>query len=819
MARLTALLIVLLLVAPAFAQRAGFPVTGGEHEGFTRLVIHAPPGTSWRFEGAEALYRLTMPGAVFDLGRVYDRIRRDRIAAVTADREVLTLSLACRCLPRAWEERPGLIVIDVAESEPEAEPESGAAAPPSPGFAPPSPATVAEAARQAGIVLAREHDGARARPPSEPVPPQPPDPALLARELGLPIARALSQGLLDPPDGLDSGGGLLLDEDPAPTALPENMRIATVLDRPDPDAPPVPARSDTCLGTETLAFFVDAGDMPFATTFAALSRGLYGEFDQPDPDARRALIDLYLLSGFGAEARALIENSPDPVAGRDLLLGIADVFEDRSSNSRMRLSQVLDCGGPAAVFALLAGGQATPVPGAEIALTFTQLPQSLRAVIGAELVQALSETGATDAARIVADILRRSPWMAAALLPMIEAELDLARGDIGTASERLQRAAPSDSALVHARLDLALRTDQPISAGDIDSAAALASAERNVESGPALMESVIRLQARDNAFAGAFAGLDRLTAWLPATPSSQQSVAALTDEVWNALASHGQDLALVEAILGRDDWRSPSLSEATRLLLAGRLANLGLTAPVSVLLPTPDSANARIVRARVALELGQTRDALSWLDGLDNETARSLRAAALSQAGENAAAASELQASGDHDGAARAAILAGDWQRVQQIAPVEETAELSGFLAARPGHGPTQGGRASNAGAAAGLRSQLPEAGDPAPAAARDLAAPSAAATEPDARQNLATDGAMPPAAAPAAIDGQRTAPVAAPQPSAVSSTEPPRPRDEGAETVPNFDRLGVVTRSTRLLDESEHLRDTLRRLIEAPVN
>ncbi|MCB1394567.1 MAG: hypothetical protein H6898_04795 [Rhodobacter sp.] len=828
--RVAALFLLLLCAMPgaAPAQRAGYPVTAGEHPGFTRVVTHTPPGTSWDFSGADGTYRLALgtQTARFDISRVFARIRRERLAAVHAEGAEMTLSLACDCAPRAWEERPGLIVIDIADPPPQP-PED-----PAPRIQPPSAATLAEAARLAGHALARAH--ALLDPPEAP-PPQGPAAEELARGLGQTVAQALSQGLLDPSGDIAATGTGLLPNTPLPSeALLENIRVSTVLDRPDPQEPAPGRLAGDCPATEVLAFMFAAATPDFATAFAETARAFYGEFDQPDPEARLTLIRLYLMSGFGAEARVLIENSPDPVAGRDVLLGIADVLEDRASNSRHRLSQALNCGGAAAAFALLAGAEGPPLPAADIALTFSQFPATLRAIVGPGLVQRLTDAGAVDAARIAAESLRRSPWHTVSQIPLIDAELDRARGHETLAAERLAHFASTDATSIQALLDLALQTGRAIAPADLASAEALASAERNNDTGVALMGSLVQLHARDGTFDAAFATLDRLDRWLAATPSNQAQLAALRNTVWHQLSHQGDDLAVAAALLNRQDWLGDGLAEPVRFALADRLLGLGLAPPVTALLQDNATPEGLRLRARAALAQGSPETALALLATHDDSAADAIRAVALAQLGENGQAARAFRALGEGAAARHAAILAGDWQHLQQNdapSPDANEAILGNLLTAQPGHSQmTRDGvfapQAPVAPPAAPGLSERPQIGPDSPPAPRSQQpAPDAAAeSSPDRRPALAetpsaadegrAPDATPNLAAGASLSGEgahRTMSDHAVPPDGISVRRP-------EDTPTPFDRLGVVTRGSLLLSESEHLRDSLQALVETPL-
>ncbi|GAB1379229.1 hypothetical protein [Pararhodobacter aggregans] len=760
--RALALGALLALAGPAGAQTiAPF---AGEHADFTRIVLRIPPGTGWALtpEGRERAFTLTAEGARYDLARLFQRIPRLRLAEASAAGPVLNLALACDCPIRAWEERPGLVILDITDAPPEGAP------PPSPPAVPrrvPPPDPIA-AGRAAGAALARTLP--QPAPPEAPAPEADPRLETLAQDLGRSIAAAAGQGLLDVAADHAAPGQGVLPDTPLPD-MPPNIRIATVLDRPDPDAPPVAAPPALCNGSELLDRLLGHDPARFTEDLGRLTRALYGEFDQPDPQSQLELIGVYLSAGFGAEARALIDNSPDPVAGRDFALGTADVLEDRASNSRMRLAQAIDCGGAASVMAVLAGADATAIRqnADQLALTFSTLPASMRGLIGLRLAEALVDAGALDAARIVADALQRSDWVSPGALALVEARLDRARGLPGDAALRLAHEGDASSDTVQTRLDLALQTEAPVPPEYIAGAEALAATARDEPTGPELMAAVIRLNARSGAMTDAFAALDRLESWMSGTGENRRLLGDLRDEVWAAMASNGTDLGLVEAVLSREDWRDPALLPQTRRALAARLLDLRLATPVEALVGTLDDPEARVLRARAALDGGDGTAALALLGEDDSEAARLVRAAALERIGQHRAAGDEFATLGDTGAETRAAILDSDWRRVEGLAAAQEApapaSELGPLLGRPPGHAEIALTRPDDA---------------PPPVDATDPATPASG---------------LPADAVPA---------EAAPSP----------PPDPGAV----FDRLGLVRRSSTLLAESERLRGALAPLVQA---
>ncbi|MCW1932390.1 hypothetical protein [Pararhodobacter zhoushanensis] len=801
-----------LLTAPVSAQVV--TPRAGEHADFTRLVLAVPAGTGWRLSPDGRSRALTIEGAAirFDLSQLFRRIPRTRLADATAEGPVLTLTMDCACPVTAWEERPGLIVLDIGNPPPE-EPAQETPLPPALPTSPPRrppPLDPIATARSAGTQLARAMPLLTAGP--EEAVAEDPRLATLAEDLGRTVAQALGQGILDAAIDAPIPDVGLLSSTPTPD-LPANMRVTTVMDRADPGALTVARPPEFCQGADRLESLLTQNTEDFSAEHGRLARALYGEFDQPDPAARAALVGLYLSAGFGAEAHALLVNSQDIVAGRDFALGVADVLEDRATNSRMRLAQAIDCGGIAALMAVLAGADADAVRQNDdaIALTYSLLSPSLRARVGLPLAERLAEVGALDAARIVADSLRRSSWTVPQDVALAEALLDRARGHPVDAAARLEHEGGSNAETVQTRLDLALQTQNGLDSETLEGAAALAAAARTESEGAELMASVIRLHARSGSSPDAFAALDRLESWVQETGENRRLIETLRDEVWAALADTGSDFGIVETVLAREDWRAPGLTPQTRRKLAKRLLDLGLVTPVHSLVGTLDDPEARVLRARAWVSEGDPEQALTLLADDHTTDARQTRAAALGQIGDHAGAAAEFAALGVTDAEARAVILAGDWRRLETLhgaeaPPTADAAGLSQILGRTPGHAEV-------------ARAQADQSAPQAHEAATQDAAPTGAEPATPDRANADPDLSPqePQARAAPRMPGDGT-PIAEPPPTAevgrssvADLATGPIPDDPGAI----FNRFGLVRRSSTLLAESERLREALTPLVQ----
>ena len=616
----------LLAASVSSASAQTVRVTTGEHAGFTRLVLQSRENFAWMLSptGRTRLLRVTAEAIQYDATELFRVIPRTRLADLRQVEGGLELRLDCDCEIRTDEPRPGVAVFDILD--PEVRPT-------------PAPRALAHStdpqwnvARAAGGDLARRmRTDAGAGPDAIEAlgfEGTPDSTIALTEQLAGQMSLAVAQGLLSAEQAQRTS---LMQ--PAKAQLEgvdlSNLRISLATEPPEGPGGPASKR-EACKDADGLAFQIDESAPPFSLRHAQFMRSLYGEFDLPDAAGHEALARLYLENGFGAEARLVLENAPAQVSGRDLLLGLSDVLEDRYSNARLRLSERVDCGGSLALFATVAGAEAAAVNrhAPQIARVYGELPIPLRRALGEQLVRRLIDAHAQDAARMVADVLRRVDFPPAPEMPLIDALLDAARGQIDSAAARLDQEGRKDGAALVVRLRLALERGETPPEALLADAEAVAAGERRSETGLELMALLVRLHKTSGRAADAFALLDRLAQWMPVTSENVAQLADLRNRTWRALIDRADDRDFLETFFDRSDWQSDDLEPRNRMALAGRLLDFGLTDPATVLLRDDRGRTARRLRARLLLLTNDPAAALEALSGLNDSASGVLRAQA-----------------------------------------------------------------------------------------------------------------------------------------------------------------------------------------------
>lgn len=654
-----ALLLFLALVAPAAARTAR--VVSGEHGDFTRLVIELPAPKGWTLGRTETGYGFaTLAGAQprYDLTGVWQRISRTRLDRLSVDPEGggLLLGLGCDCHVFPFEYRPGVIVLDI---KPGPAPDASVFETPFALSAPEKPAGQA-----AYDWLADRRVEAVARPRA--TLPLPMDTGVvslepLRDELLEQIARGAADGLVD----MELPGKPRMAASVDRATLPwSNIWIGEApgiaVSRADDGAPPERACADPAL----LDLPSWGGGMSPPDLLAETRAGLYGEFDAPDPRAIRQAVRHLLYLGFGVEAQqiaALIGVPPDTEL--EYFRSMA-LLVDGQTDPQTPFAAMLDCEGPAALWAALAHDRLPFGPGVNrdaILQAFLALPAHLRRHLGPVLAEKFLARDDAEAARVIRDAIERTPDADPATVALLDASSDLQRGDPESAQTHAGSAVALDgdrAAGLVALVEAHVRTLDPLEVEPVEALLALRGETAGTTEGEAVSRAAILALALSGQTAAAFRD-----------PGATGQVLA---DLWQVAVDRADDDDfLVQAVLS-DTAIAPAVSPETGLAIADRLLSLGFPdAARSWLGPiAPDDPPERLrLAARAALMLGDARGTVALLQGLDDAEAEGLRAQAMVQLGDLPGAEKALTAMGDTEAVARLGPWKGDWAGLDPTLP------------------------------------------------------------------------------------------------------------------------------------------------------
>jgi len=689
-----------LAAATPVAAQEGGPIRGGEHAGFTRLVMQVDPRTEWSLEtgGGRATIRFPGKPLTFSTGEVFDRIPKSRVRNVTvttggAITEV-AVEIGCDCRISTSFVGARYLALDIADRD---------AAPPA--VAPAAEDATARAAREATAVataeelLIRQIERAAGQglvqlaltSPSA-LPPAP--------TAGAPEAPAATPDANPPP--VESHGEPAAAADPIAALDGDQIDAVTVYDR--DDAREIARRAqaavpDACLADAEL----DVGDwaslVPWPEQRAALRSRLVGEFDRPDADGVRALARFYVRTGFGAEAQALLAGFPevDGLDDRALLVNLARVVEGGDAGPDGALALPYPCPGRHALWLVL-GGVAPAFHDAgvfgDVEAAFAELPPDLRAMLGPRLIGRLLDAARPSEARRLLDTSVRNGDGPSPALRLAEARTLAAEGNAEPALAALVALAAGRDpvaleALVRA-VRLALDAGLPVPDGVVIDLRAAALEHRGTTREPELRALLVEALGGRAELPAAVREARAVARDLPAEAGRFGAlvVAGLAAADPQAVAP----AAYAETVLGAADLIAAApAADPARRAIAGRLVALGLPSPaLRVVGPAVAAGDrrARLVGARAEVALGRGAAARATLGALNGPGSAALRAEAFALDGDHGRALALLDRRTDA-GADGYAWPAGAWARVAaepDATPARKA--LAAYMAARPAPAP-----------------------------------------------------------------------------------------------------------------------------------
>ncbi len=663
------LLLLLGLAGPATAEVAS--VTTGEHAGFTRIVLTFPSPSRWSLRRDTDGYVLDAATADlrYDLSRVFDRIPRDRLSAVWAepDTGALRLKVGCACHAMAFDLRPGLLVIDLRDGPPPADspfeaavgggglPALTAQAPRRPLRRPPETAPRDGAPRDGYDWLVSRNQLPASPPAKASVTPAHPPPAVaMADEAALRgamlehLARGAALGVVEMalPETKDAAEAQTME----PMEQVQIYGEAGIGLRTGKTTTALTGEGSACPGDVALALAEWGDEKPVAEALSRRTAALTGEFDRPDPTATARAVRYLLYLGFGAEARQIMQVMALDTPERPLWEGLTHLLDDEADPADAFAGMEV-CDGSAALWAVLSAHDLPPgasTQRAAVLRAFSALPLHLRRDLGPRLADRFLDAEDLGAARAVQDAILRAPGDAGPGAALMATRLDAAEGQPVSAARLDALETAPGSVGVEATLmavEAALKVSTPPDPALAASVEALLREYAGAEEAPALRRAAALLRALGGDEPGAFALADE----------------AVTLEIWQVLADHGGDGALLEAAVGTTP--PGALPLAVRRTIATRLLGLGLPDPALAWLPRGEGASDLVIAARAHLAKGDGRTALRLIGGRDLPEAAALRAKAMQQLGDPSAVAA-FAALEDGEGLERARRATGDWAAV-----------------------------------------------------------------------------------------------------------------------------------------------------------
>lgn len=640
------------IAAASGAAADDLTVRSGEHEGFTRLVVHVPQDTGWVLKHTKngARLHVALKDATYDISSVFRRLTQDRLTAMSQAKPgaALELEFGCDCVASAYLFKNTMIVIDIA-----------------PGTLPPSLIS------DVPLPVLPENRKQEPAPGSEQA----------LDTLALPLLNQNANGFEDQLSTrlLQGADRDIIDLNIAavgprastskqevflPSDLEMNIQVTSILDDLEgllgPDIPELKKRRD-CVSSDELAFEDWSDGRPFAVQAAYLRSELYQEFDTVDTHKAMELAKLYAYSGFGAEAMTALNLLADQSLETDRVAAIGRVLDNGPLTENNPFAGLQRCDSDAALWAALTEGNLREDANlTAIEQSFVRLPDHLRRHVGPALSDILVDGKELEAARRVLRSVDRVNTQTNASLAHAKASVASAEGDAPKTEALLTEAIEASDATFEAPIALARLVDKrwrergAISPKELELADSYTVEFRHADIGEMMQRTHAVALSLGQEFDAALDALAEL-------PEDEDTTDAL-NRVVLILTERAEDATFSRRILALPQKQADGLTTDTAIAVANRLTELGFSRQARALANRPQDRlrtdELARVRARAALLDQRPHQALLELEDDHTEEAIDLRAEALQAAGKFAAAGALMRDAGRTDDASRLYWLA-----------------------------------------------------------------------------------------------------------------------------------------------------------------
>jgi hypothetical protein len=703
---------VLICLSATLSAADPINVRSGAHDGFSRVALDVPAGTEWALENGDGWVRVDVTGHAdgFDIARIFDRIDKTHIAGVDAGADSLQIRFACPCAATAFMQGQQMIVLDVSETAAAPAPDSTLAEgfllrlPTTPPFrfeANTPPVFDIPGDPSANTVFPVSPVTGTATVPGNAIGTAGVDPSSAERlayaqqKIAQQFSSAATRGILTPraqPITLpfaqsrpqidtqifDSSATELASEELSGGPNAGNLRITSSADIPgETNLSIATTLGIRCVDPSTIAIKDWASSRPFSTQIADLRNTLYSEFDTLDKASAKALAGTYLHFGFGAEARQALFLSEDLATNNPAMLDMAEIMEHGHAGQSSYLHHFAECDSDVALWAILAMPSVDPAQtiNTDAALrAVTGLPLHLRDFLAPALSRRLLEYGQPDAAAAALRSLERTAQPLSSNANLAKADLEIAKGDIAQAQDRLAGVVTSnDEQSAEALVKFVvshLDADAQINPGVATLVEAYALQFRDDPMGAELRRAHVLALGKSGQFDAAFAAMDRVT-----DRGENSTDYELLSLVFGLLAQNASDIAFLDHAFGQSSTSFGSIKSDVAMNIADRLVDLGFAREAESILLTrpsiPETEQLNFLKARIALSLSRPMEAQALVFGIDSTEADMLRAMAKTQARAFDDAHDLFAELGENESSQQTAWLSDSWaDLVAQTEPV-----------------------------------------------------------------------------------------------------------------------------------------------------
>jgi hypothetical protein len=691
-----ALTLVTVILAPSLAV-ADVTIRNGNHADFIRIVLTMHEGAEWSVGKIPGGYGISFAdGEVINASGFFDRIPKDRIAAVSLNEagNTLAMEIACECSIQASPWQSDKLIVDIRDGAPD---------PTSPFEVPldivlSTDSLVENFAANTDDLADLElpiffqdqlQSGLAVEPALEDLLDQPIDLDQVAMLEGLfveNIGRAASQGLLTPSTAaapettpryvegesfpveqtteMDLSGANF----PEMTSALPGLRIQTSIDRGvgDLEAPPLTQGGFECWSDEHFAVGDWATEEDFSSQISMYRTQITGEFDRLDEQAIVELAQMYAHFGFGREARQTLGLDGTLSPERFAIISIAQIVDGDPVQPTLPTEQ-MSCEGPVALWAFLAEDPRDLTVGVNtsaILRAFRSLPIHLQLNLGSRLSGKFIAIGDLNSAEQALVNSNRQPELSVGTV-IAQSRVDTELGDDETAVIELTQLAETSGRMTPEALVELLALNLKNESATEPDLLMLAAALRFENTGLPVAGDLAVAEVETFLQSGEFdVALEILN-------SARSEIGGMRTEILQdgyalSITEKSTDAEFAAFAFQKLNW---PLSTETQNAVAERLLEIGFPETAQLYLSTPaigsTMAERRYLRAQAAIGLGRGDEVDAILAGVSSERATKLRKSGAARQAGYALDDAVLRATDGQDFrdvAAENSLRLGDWR-------------------------------------------------------------------------------------------------------------------------------------------------------------
>ncbi len=684
---------------PSLGMADNVVVLSGDHEAFSRIVLHLPKRANWTLEGSKRFKELILSGREieWDMSKVFSRISRKRVMDIKPlERSVgLTLDLNCDCEVDVSWYGVSMLVLDVKDPVLQNQniiqdqaygSRNGLARHPKiPDVNGSDEEYDFFSPRAVSVEVMKEVLNALPKIKSDKSSKVWADEDIPRGTIMTALNRAASLGLLEGQRYSENVAGdfqeplakrvVVSADDQVNRGLSsilENMTSYTTADAVldiSNHANEHSVGDSACISDDLVSIQKWGGEQSFSNQMGSARRKLGGQDRSSNREERLRLLRLYLYFGFGAEARQIVNDMGLPDLEASLYVAISRLVDGNAPETSI-LDWQAGCDGAVAILSVLSTRENQLHNGVNvdsIIRSLSNFPNHLRKMFATrlaeqfrhrdeiELAERFSRFDGTSSGSGESQFSRESTGQDLTTEPGLT-WLSIASSNSDTYMQDILKS-----------IEDRLNDNSNVPFEWVELVGSYAQEQRKSEIGAVIAHRYVRSLAASGQYGRAFYEASKLSNDLDGN-----ALDITEDKIVSYTVRNADDVTFVKLMAYRDDGNDMNISSLNENEVARRLLALGFPSEaLHYLSEDADGTNhdaRRLLRAKASLAIAKPDEAIELLHGMNGVEVERLRAEANARLDNHMSASLLYRVSGDDDAALRQALQAKDWEGAATLA-------------------------------------------------------------------------------------------------------------------------------------------------------